>query len=428
MNLKKLHRWLPIIAGLFAFTACTEETPVEVGGGLLQGDNIRTFEIILESSSFLAYDSSFSGYTTPQDAPFAIVANKFGGVLDANALFRLAIPPAVINVRNTAGTVVSDSAPRYFSGRLVVRLDTLRSDANPPVQFVAHRIAEEWDRSATWTLRVDSGGVRRPWATPGGTRGAQIDTTTWTGSDTLVFRVDSQTIAQFRDTTNAARGVIVSTLTNGARVRVLSAILHLSARPSIRPDTIVTVDVVPAVNAFVFNPQPPARDELRVGGVPSWRTLIGLAPDLATRVIPCPGIANCQVQLSAASINRAELLLQPVTAPAGFIPEDTTFIQASGLLVSPGVPLQRSPIGTALALSDRIAPQLFAQPAATAPVAINVTNYLVALVNPALTATTRPPSALTLLAFSEPATFGFTTFARGPRLRLVVTAPVERTQ
>jgi len=40
----------------------------------------------------------------------------------------------------------------------------------------------------------------------------------------------------------------------------------------------------------------------------------------------------------------------------------------------------------------------------------------------------RPPLALTLLIPNEPTTFGFATFAQGPRLRLVLTAPVERAQ
>ena len=52
----------------------------------------------------------------------------------------------------------------------------------------------------------------------------------------------------------------------------------------------------------------------------------------------------------------------------------------------------------------------------------------IALVDDDIADNLRPPFALALLAPSEPNTFGIATFASGPRLRLVLTAPVERPQ
>jgi hypothetical protein len=435
MNLTKLSRWLPVIVGLVGFSACTDEVPTDVGDDLLPSGEVRTFEVILDANAFTTFDTTFTGYTTTQNAPFTIIANKFAGVLDANSLFRFGRPPAVVTVRTASGGTVADSTPSYFAGRLVLRFDTTATDANPPVRFQGFRTAEEWGPSASWTLRIDTGNVELPWATPGGTRGTSIDTATWIAGDTVVLRVDSQTVAQWLDTTNVARGALVVSETNGARVRLTGAVLRVSARSDLQPDTVLNFDVAPIVTAFIFNPQPPPATELRVGGAPSWRSMIGIRENLADLTFPCPGVPACVVRLDRAHINRAELLLQPVTAPAGFIPEDTTFIQTRTLLVSPGVPLERSPIGvdvcsglTSCLVTGRAAPGYFAQPPAAQPVALDVTSYIAALVSDEVLPENRPPFALTLLIPNEPVTFGFATFAPGPRLRLVITAPIERAQ
>ena len=423
MNLKRL------LVLLFAITACTDEAPTDVGDALIPSGDVRTFEVILDAATFLAYDTTFTGYTSAQAAPFSVIANDFGGVVDANYLVRLGQPPAVINVRNSAGTTVSDSAPQYFAGRLVLRLDTLLSDSEPPVRFRAFTTAEPWDFTATWTERIDSGNVKLPWQTPGGTRGTQIDTATWAAGDSLVFRVDSQTIAEWRDTTSRARGAIVVAESNNTRVRVVGAVLRASARSAIQQDTVFNFDVTPAFSVFIFDPPPPPPgSELRVGGITSWRTILGINPELRNLTFPCPGLSGCVVRLDRAHINLAELLLQPATTAPGYLPEDSIFVQARTLLVSSGIPLQRSPIGVGLLRgAELVAASAFADPAQSVPVRINITDYIFALVDEDVDPKNRPPNALTLLGVGEPATFGFATFAPGPRLRLVLTAPLERT-
>jgi hypothetical protein len=404
-----------------------------VGDDLLPSGDVRTFEVILDPAQYITFDTTFTGYTTTQQAAWVTLANSFEGVVDANGLFRFANPPAIITVRGASGPVV-DSFPRYFEGRLVLRFDTLMSQ-EPPVRVRAYRTAEAWDRSATWTLRVDTGAVQLPWSTPGGTRGASIDTATWAAGDSVVLRVDSATLAEWTDTANAARGALLVSETPDSRVRVNAAVLRVSAHSRLQADTVLNFDVSPLANAFIFNPQPPpAGSQLRVGGVPSWRTMIGIREDLADLTFACPGVANCQIKLSDAHIARAELLLQPVTAPAGFLPEDTTFVQVRTLLVSPGVPLERSPVGgdicatTECLRSGESPPQFFAQPPSAVPVAYDVTGYIIPLVGADVSAANRPPFALTILIPNEPLTLGFATFAPGPRLRLVLTANVERPQ
>src|SRR5688572_30200235 len=169
MNLKTLSRGLLLITCI-VIAACTEEEPTDVGDNLIPSGDVRTFEVILNPADFIEYDTTFAGYSSAQDAVFGIVANKFEGVVDANLLIRMAEPLRVISVRNSAGTVVPDSNPQYFAGRMVIKIDTLRTDSDVPVSFAAYKTAEEWQFSATWTLRIDTGSVELPWTTPGGTR------------------------------------------------------------------------------------------------------------------------------------------------------------------------------------------------------------------------------------------------------------------
>jgi hypothetical protein len=152
---------------------------------------------------------------------------------------------------------------------------------------------------------------------------------------------------------------------------------------------------------------------------------------------PCPGVTNCQVRLDQAHINLAELLLQPVAAPPGFIPEDSMGIAAHTLLVATGIPLQRSPIGpridpcfaaTITCRSPIVRASLFENPPSSDPVAINVTGYALALLSEDVEDDERPASTISVLSLIEPSTFGFAAFQPGPRLRLVLTAAVERPQ
>lgn len=425
----KKHYTIPIaIAVAFLVTACATDAPTEVGDALLTTDDVVTFEVILPASSFLQFDSSFTGYAKPVDALFGLVARKFENTLDANSLYRFSLPPTTIQVRNSAGITVTDSAPRYFSGRMVLKIDTVVTPGAKPVLLRAFRTAEAWNETATWTNRIDSGTVRLPWQMPGGTRGPQIDTATFAAGDSIVFRVDSQTIAIWNDTTNKARGAIVIAETNGARIRILSAAVRLSARSVVRPDTVVAVDIVPSIRTFVFDPQPsPTTADLRVGGIPAWRSVLRIRPDLSSLTVPCTnGPPGCQVTVDSIHISSAQLLLRPKRSPPGFSLEDTTFVDVRPLALSPTVPLERSPIGGRVGLSRAIAPTAFANPGVNDIVTIDITSFIAQLTSRNVTNTTRLPPVLALLQIPEPGTFGFMTFEQSPSLRLVLTAAVER--
>ncbi|MGQ0562879.1 MAG: hypothetical protein ACT443_13515 [Gemmatimonadota bacterium] len=420
---------LPVALALaFLSSACTEEDPTDVGDVLLPSGDVLTFEVVLPASAFLISDSSFAGYREPFDAAFSLIARSFENVLDANALLRFSLPPATIVVRTTGTTMVTDSSPRFPSGRMVVRFDTLTATPRP-LRFTLFRTAEEWDVSATWTQRIDSAAVQLPWAMAGGTRGARIDTATWSEGDSVSFDVDSATLALWNDSTNRARGAILVGETAGSRVRMLSATVRVDARSSIRTDKIVNVDQVTTISNYVVNPTLASPSSaIRVGGIPTWRSFLRFRADLASLLVACNNQrADCRLSLSDAHINSAELLLTPVDAPAGFVPEDSVFIEARTITPLPLVPIERSPLSgdLAIARSELIAPARFRSAGNAAPVRLNITSFLAHLTDESIEKADRRAPWLALLQLPETGTAGLATFQAAPMLRLILTTTIE---
>ena len=291
--------------------------------------------------------------------------------------------------------------------------------------------AEEWDASATWTQRVDTGSVDLLWTTPGGTRGPQIDTATWAGTDSVVFDVDSATLAIWNDSTNKARGAILVPQTAGSRARVLIATVQVDAKSSLRPDTTVLVTLAPSVRTFVYNPTPPSpHPDIRAGGIVSWRTILQLRSDLRLKAFNCPSVpTGCVVFLDSVKVNTAELLLPAVASPLGFVPEDSLFVEVRPLQTSSLIPIERSPLGTFpnSLRSSLLAGTMFRTPAATDLARINITPFIVHLLDESVPEESRLPPYLALLQLPEGSTFGFASFG-SPSLRLVVTASVVRDQ
>ncbi|MGH7444827.1 MAG: hypothetical protein ACREKM_08130, partial [Longimicrobiales bacterium] len=328
-----MRRSLPVLAAaatLLASAACGNDSPVALGEQLLPGQPVTSFEVVLDAEQFLALDSAFALFTTPSQASYTIVANDFAGTLDAHALATFSIVKT-ITVRDTAGTgTVIDTLPNYFAGRVLLRVDTLRS-SHDAAHFAVYRAAESWDeRSTTWDLRVDTGSVTLPWTQPGGTLGPLIAEGDWARADgdSVFLAFDSATVQALRDSTIAERGLIVVTETPGARMRLTSIGLRADARSS-RADTVVTTNGVAFDRTFIYTPSPGTRtDDGRVGGVPSWRTLIRLIPDLGDVRVTCPGLPPCTYLLSETEITTASLEYMLAAPPAGFVLEDSLRIGA----------------------------------------------------------------------------------------------------
>jgi hypothetical protein len=425
--MKKLLTSAMLIAATTLLGACTEETPTDIGGPLVPGGDVVTFEVILSPEQYLEFDTAFSGYVTPFETNIKLVARNFEGVLNANSLLRFTGLPTTLQVRDASGTLRTDSLPRFPTGYLMLRIDTTRSRGAGTLG--AYSIAEAWDPSSvTWTVRIDTGSITRNWATPGGTKGPLIGSAAWQpgAADSVMIPLDSTQILALTNQTDSTRGALITldqaTGTNGAMLHVSAASIRVSAKSTIRPDTTIALTADLLTSAFNFTPEPPTiTTASRVSGVPAWRGVLGVKV-LRDMIVACPG-TGCTVNLRDAHINLAELLLEPTPSPPGFSPEDSIRVLARPLLESANVPLSRSPVGD-IPTATRIAiPRNQFLAGTTAPaVGLPITNGIASIVgDTATTAENAAPRRIALSSNPEAATFGFATFKSGPRLRLVLT-------
>jgi hypothetical protein len=413
------------LAVLLLAAACGEESPTQVGGALLPTDAVRTFEIILEPHQYMIFDTAFSQYSDPAEAGFVIAAREFDGGLNANVLARFSLPAAV-NVVDTLGIGRMDTVPVFTGATVRLLVDSLRSSAGP-VRLAMYRAAETWDRSATWTHRVDTAAVQIPWAVPGGTRGVLVDTATYNAAgDTVTFRLDAATVAAWRqDTAALNRGVIIVAQTPNARLRMGTPQITVQARSGFRPDTLYNVPGSTFHRTFIFTPQQPdAVGAPRVGGTPAWRTVIRLQERLDTLTFACPGVPNCRFRLGQATINHAGLRLQPVPPPAGLRPEGDLVVGAYLLVPSPLLPLQRSPLAELVGVLTVPASSFMAPGAPVAEMSVTEMIRRVAMPPEQWPTGALAPTHLALTAGPD-ALFGFGAFEAMPRLRLVVSIAQE---
>jgi hypothetical protein len=250
--------------------------------------------------------------------------------------------------------------------------------------------------------------------------------------DSLVIDVDSQTIAAWADTTTPGRGGLISLATVGGRVRASDVVLRIDARPTFRPDTVVTVTDRPSNTTFLFDPPLGSSSaQLLVGGRPSWRSYLLFRQGLDTLSVPCPQIsAECTIRLADASITFSALQLTPVASPAGYLPQDSMRLTSAFLLASSVAPLERSPLGNGVGVSaDFITPSRFEPPAGGSPVEVPVTTFVRSLVGDTVAVEDDDENATTqwlaLLPLLEGIDFGMATFAPGPKLRIVLTVARE---
>jgi hypothetical protein len=376
------------------------------------------------------------GYLQPAHALFRLVARDYGGELTANTLYRFVAPPEAVSYRDTAGITRLDTLPRFIGGHVVARVDTVLARSAGPVVLRLHRTAEAWDpASATWALRVDTAGARLPWSTPGGTAGALLDTAIWTpGTDSVIFAVDSATVAAWAALDDPARGALLSTPTPETRLELTSLVMRYQARPSARPDTVVTAVVGAVGSTFVLTPAAPAGSELRVGGVPSWRSFVTFHDGFTQATVPCPGAAppGCVIRLADATVNHAALVLQTRPAPPAFAPAGPLALEARVVHEGPLLPLARAPVGDTVGrLPTAVLPGVFA--GEPTDVELPVTRFVAALLagTPVGGGEGDPPRSMVLIALPQVAQFGLATFAglagpgTPPRLRLIVTIAGE---
>lgn len=428
--MKKISLGLFAVA-LTALSSCGKVSPTAVGGALVEGD-VRTFEVVLNAADFLVMDTTFDNFTPPSGVTFLLVSNQFEGSFSSHALLKYALPTS-FTYTDTTDNSFTDTLPHFTGGTVTLYVDSTAEQPATATNLWLYRLTEPFDTgSVSWTTRIDTGTVHEPWTQPGGTTGALIDTTSVSaGVDSVMFHVDSATAVLMADTANPFPGMLVETAP-GARVRFTSSKLMVDARPTAKPDTIISLGTGQQ-SLFIYDtvPPPPGDSLLRVGGIPGWRTILRFQ-DLENAQVDLGadcGMPSCVRPMKDLLINYAALEFTPHFA-GGFRPEAPFLVDVLAVLESPGVPLVRAPLsptpmgvtggtGVTLAIDPyRSAPQ------DSMPVDIPVTLFMRALTSPSTTAANRH-TALAVVPINPSSAFGYAEFmsvstVQAPKLRLIV--------
>lgn len=403
-----------------AVSSCSEKNTVAPDLGFLQIDP-RTVEVFIPYDDFVDDVQVVGGYKSAADLGYGEVALDFGG-LDARTLVHLTDFP-------------SEDELKIVGGRVVLVFDTVRGTIATPVSLEVFDVKEDWDAaSVTWEVAVDTAGDRRSWTQPGGGATTSLgvgsyDVFRFQHADDLAALVDSVSIPIDSSEVAALEGptgeraLLVAATQSGASLRLINMKLVLTIVLHSSPTLTSEVEIPTRDVSYITDPLPAAPlGWLRVGGAPSWRSVITMSlPQSVDGTVELCGTVGCQIYLREVDLNLAELVLTTRATESAFQPQDTTRIDFRRVL-NPDL-LPKSPLGQSLApFVKSIPPGLFSVQAGTR-VGISLTNFLAGILSDDDETGT---VSLALLSAFEPLMNGFASFEGGasagaPVLRLLFT-------
>ncbi|HYJ79517.1 MAG TPA: hypothetical protein VEW03_07960, partial [Longimicrobiaceae bacterium] len=84
----------PLLAA--AIVACTDESPTLTGDDLFPGGSRPvTLELVVPAAEFLTTLGVYTGFADRYSFPFLVIANQYGGGLQAHALVTLNFPDEI---------------------------------------------------------------------------------------------------------------------------------------------------------------------------------------------------------------------------------------------------------------------------------------------------------------------------------------------
>jgi hypothetical protein len=426
-----------VLAAVLGTLACEDLTPTSTDPSLLPLTPI-TFEVRLPFSVFGSDLEAIGGFGNEAQLNTSLVAGEHQGVLNARAWMRFAEFPTDVVLADSNGIVVTDSMPAYVGGRVTVFIDTLTALYSEPPLLEALAFTEPWDtESVNWSNAVDTVADVQAWSMPGGGVLNMQDAVVWDPAegDSLVFEVDSATVSAWADTTDASRGLVISTAEAGVRLELSFVSLNVDIRPSVNPDTLLERTIIVGARSFISDPPPPEPlGEIRIGGAPSWRSTFRVTlPDTLHGPEDLCETVGCPFELRAESVNFAALVLQSATSPPGFQPDDTLAFDARAALSEDNLP--KSPLGTSLlgssfgGLTGAAVPPEFFGDEPEGEVTVGITGYIQDLVRGETTRGDPAPTSISLLSVFEPLSLELMTFAgpgteKEPYLRVILTTRV----
>ena len=441
-----MKRYLVIygIVSISILMGCTEKNPTSSIDNLVGDLNPRTLEVILPFESFASDIRVIGGYGTPATMGRGIIAKEFQG-LNSKTLIRFGgYPDSVRIFDSTSGIESYDKEFSLIGGRLVLYFDTIQGAGIGPADISVSALQQDWDvRTANWKMAIDTAGDRTDWAQPGGGvtvpigvgtfdrqfgRGDENDTIPF--NDSLSIAVDSARIAQWADMSDDSRGVLVSLENENRRMVIEAARLRLKLRLSILPDSLIEQTAFIGESSFIYDPMPgpPPVDDLRIGGAPSWRTIISLdipsvlnGPPEVCEVLVCP----FYIGRSDAQVNLAELLLTPRETDPAYQLFDSLSVDLRAV-INPEL-LPKSPLSGQLtgAFGTTLKPDFFSGES-DKQIAFPITNVVRDLMLGDSATLANAHNTIALLVRPEPPALGFASFygpgnTKAPVLRLLLT-------
>ena len=419
-----------------AVSGCTEKIATAPDLGFLQV-NPRTVEVLIPYADFVDEVQVFGGYGSAADLPHGVVALDFGG-LNARTLVHLEDFPTTADVPGTDGVLRTDPDLTFVGGRVLLVFDTVDATSLFPTDIELFDVREDWHPpTVTWEVAVDTAGDRRSWTQPGGGPSTLLGGATFDAFiaspnedaalvDTVSILIDSAAVAALEDPASGATGLLLAGAEPAMFLKVLDMQLFLKTVPGTRPDIVLELPVGMVDLSFMVDPVPEAPlGWLRVGGTPSWRSVITMTiPRTVEGTADLCGTAGCQVDLTEVELNLAELVLTTRQTESAFQPQEITGMDIRRVLNAELLP--KSPLGeTLIPFVRALPPELFSAQAGT-PVLLSVTELVRESLSVAAETDTVPVTPIVLFSSVEPIMVGFASFEGGggagaPALRLVYT-------
>jgi hypothetical protein len=413
-----------------AVAACQERSPTALGDSQLPEEPL-TIEVELPWSEFGSDFQVLGGYGSVASLGSPVLAHTFAGALESRVLVRFGAYPISAQVINADGAAELDTDIRYIGGSVVLTIDTAASTNTGPVTLQLGALEEVWDvGTASWTYAVDTIADQRAWAQPGAGPATQISAAFWDPAmgDTVSFPLDSASVALWVDNADQSRGGRIESDTDGVLLKLTRAVLRVTLRSSIDPDTIV-VDSVPLIEGtIVYDPPPSTPVGLRAGGAPAWRSIMGITVPTLTGPPELCAAVGCPFTPEPGQISYAALALTSRTTEAGFQPRDTVRLDVRSVLSPPALP--KSPLGPSETggLGTSILPEVFGALEGSV-VEVPITAFVRTLLSgPGAggVAGVDPPSTLALTSATEPFSLSFASFfgpaePGEPVLKLILT-------
>lgn len=401
-------RIAPVVAAAALALACTED-PLALLGDAAPGATSETRDVSVDVADLESWrDTTYTGFALPTNASFTVVAN--GPILRARTFGRLVVPDTV---RTFTDTLPAES----YEGLVVhVALDTLRSEyASFPVTLKLVSLTRGFSvDEVSWTEARS--GV--PWMTPGGDLGPVIgaaEITEVTDSVDIEPGVSTDSLLKAWRAEDGGNGFVILAEGPEAEVQIRSIRFEYDATLEGRENPVVQTQLLTTKTFATDPPQPPPGTALRVGGLPSARFYLDFATPDSVQGVP----------LARAQINYAELVFQPLAAPAApFALEGALTGRQVTLLGDPFVLGPKTPVGAAPASFASLQPDSLA---AGMPIRLNITTILSGAVRDSATRIRiglRPEPDAQTLGFWE---FGSVESAPAlrPRLRIILTPPAD---